>query len=100
MSTPKLAARIIAKVPLHEGFLKLYRYTLEVQQHGGGTRRIEWELMERGNSVGVLGYDPHRDEIVLGNECRPGALVSGAYPYREQLLGGVLDASESPLDAA
>src|SRR5262245_6268639 len=98
MSKP--AARIIARKPLHEGFLKLHRYTIEASKHGGGTHQFDWELMERGNSVGVLGYDPDRDEIVLGNECRPGALVSGDGPFRDQLIAGSLDSGESPLDAA
>ena len=38
--------------------------------------------MERGNAVVVLGHDPSRDEVVLGNEFRPGVIVAGDYPYR------------------
>lgn len=100
LRTPKPFASIIARTPLHEGFLKVYRYCFEVQKHGGGTHRVEWEMMERGNSVGVLAYDPDRDEIVLGNECRPGALVTSDYPFRDQLIAGALEPDESPLDAA
>lgn len=100
MNTNRLAARILGKTPLHEGFLRLYRYRLQVQAHDGELRDIEWELMERGNSVGVLAYDPARDAVVLGNECRPGALVSGDYPFRDQLVAGALEAGESPIDAA
>lgn len=98
--TRKLFASVSGRQPLHEGFLKVYRYCFEVQKHGGDIHRIEWEMMERGNSVGVLAYDPDRDEVVLGNECRPGALVCGDYPFRDQLIAGVLEADESPLDAA
>lgn len=100
MSTQRLAARICTRTALHEGFLKLYRYCFEVQKHGGGTHRIERELMERGNAVGVLAYDPARDVVVLGNEFRPGALVSGDYPFRDQLIAGGLEGDESPLHAA
>lgn len=96
----KPRATIVSRTALHEGFLRMYRYRLEVQRRRGGSRHIEWELMERGNSVGVLAWDPVRDEIVLGNECRPAALVVGQEPYRDQLIAGALDAGESALDAA
>lgn len=100
MSKDSPGARVIAKTPLHEGFLKVYRYLFETQKHGGGNQRLEWELMERGNSVGVLAYDLDRDEVILGNEFRPGALVSGDYPFRDQLIAGTIAANESPIDAA
>lgn len=93
-------AVIRARTTLHEGFLKLYRYRFEVQKHGGGTHIIDWELMERGHAVAVLAYDPQRDAIVLGNEFRPGAMISGDHPFRDQLFAGALDPGESPIDAA
>jgi ADP-ribose pyrophosphatase len=96
----KKKARILEKTPLYEGFLKLYRYRLEIEQHGGGMREVRWEMMERGRSVGVLGHDPKRDEIVLVNECRPGVLVTGEYPFRDQLVAGVIEEDESPIKAA
>jgi ADP-ribose pyrophosphatase len=87
-------------VTLHEGFLRLYRYELEVERHAGGSRRLFWELMERGNAVAVLGHDPLRDEVVLGNEFRPGALVAGDYPFRDNLVAGSLSDGETALEAA
>ena len=95
-----MKAKVLEKTPLYEGFLKLYRYRFEIEQHRGGTRTVTWEMMERGHSVGVLGHDPKRDEIVLVNECRPGVLVTGQYPFRDQLVAGVVEKDESPLDAA
>jgi ADP-ribose pyrophosphatase len=56
--------------------------------------------MERGNAVAVLGHDPGRDEIVLANEFRPGALVAGEYPYRDNLVAGGIEDGETVLDAA
>ena len=100
MTARQLKARIVKKTPLHEGFLKLYKYQFEVEGHDSTTRQITWELMERGNSVAVLGHDPNRDEIVLGKEFRPGAMVTGDYPYLENLIAGVIENNESPIDAA
>jgi ADP-ribose pyrophosphatase len=96
----KLAAFIRNRTPLSLGFLKLYRYEFEIERHEGGTQRLTWELMERGNSVSVLAYDPERDEVVLGKEFRPGAMVAGDYPYTENLVSGVISEGESAVAAA
>jgi ADP-ribose pyrophosphatase len=99
--TPKhLKAIIHNRRPLHEGFLRVYEYEFDVEKHGGGIARISRELMERGNAVAVLGHDPNRNEVVLGNEFRPGVMVTGDYPYRDNLIAGALDKNETALQAA
>lgn len=100
MSTKAPRATIRGRTPLHEGFLHVYRYEFEVERHRGGVQRISWEVMERGNSVAVLGHDVERDEIVLANEFRPGALVSGEYAYLDNLLAGSIGDGETALEAA
>lgn len=92
---------VVKKVePLCSGFLRVNRYEVEVERHEGGWRTSTWEVMERGNSVAVLGYDPARDEVVLANEFRPGALIAGDYPFTDNLVAGGIAAGESPLEAA
>src|ERR1700742_1673274 len=100
MTRKKLTAEILKRVPLYEGFLSVFRYDFEVEKHEGGTDLITREVMERGDAVAVLGYDPKRDEVVLCNEFRPGALVAGDYPYRDNLVAGAIDEGESAMDAA
>jgi ADP-ribose diphosphatase len=100
MSAKKMHAAILGRTPLYEGFLKVYRYDLEMERHGGGLQRRTWEVMERGHAVAVLGHDPVRDEVVLVNECRPGLLVDGEYSFRDNLVAGAIDGDESPLAAA
>lgn len=95
-----LRAKIKQTVELHRGFLELNRYVIEAEQHGGGVRELNWELMVRGNAVAVLGYDPLRDQVVLVNELRPGALIAGEYPYTDNLVAGAMERDESPIDAA
>ena len=87
MSSRKLTARIKSVTPLAKGFLNVNRYELEIEKHAGGTHTRTWEVMERGNSVGVLGYDPVRDAVVLVNEMRPGVLVCGRLPVYRQPRG-------------
>ena len=95
-----LKAVIRSRKPLYEGFLRLYRYEIDVEKHDGGIRRSAWEMMERGNAVAVLGHDPRRDEVVLGNEFRPGLLVAGDNPFRDNLVAGAIENNESVLAAA
>src|SRR5579863_2298994 len=96
----QLTAVIRNKTLLYQGFLRVCRYDIDVEKHGAGIMQTSWEVMERGNSVAVLGHDPARDEVVLGNEFRPGVMVSGEYPYRDNLVAGVIENDESALDAA
>jgi ADP-ribose pyrophosphatase len=97
---PQLRAVIHSRTALYEGFLRLYRYEFDTEKHAGGIRRTSWEMMERGNAVAVLGHDPKRDEVVLANEFRPGVMVAGDYPYRDNLVAGSINKNESALDAA
>ncbi|HEX3837578.1 MAG TPA: NUDIX domain-containing protein [Steroidobacteraceae bacterium] len=96
----QLRAVIHSRTPLYEGFLRVCRYEIDVEKHGGGIRRLTWEMMERGNAVAVLGHDPRRDEVVLANEFRPGAIVAGDYPYRDNLVAGAIEINETALEAA
>lgn len=100
MSKRKLQASIRSVTPLSTGFLKVNLYELDIERHDGSRFTRTWELMERGDAVAVLGYDPARDEVVLVNEIRPGALAAGEYPYLDNLVAGNIDDGESVLDAA
>jgi ADP-ribose diphosphatase len=100
MTARPLRAEVRDKVLLHDGFLRVYRYVFEVEKHAGGTDLLKREVMERGDAVAVLGYDPKRDEVVLGNEFRPGVKVAGEYPFRDNLVAGAIDNGEPAIDAA
>ncbi len=100
MPTTELRTSVRSVVPLHSGFLRVNRYELEVERHSGGSRVITWEVMERGNAVAVLGYDPIRDEVVLANELRPGMLAAGDYPFSDNLVAGSIAPGEDAVAAA
>ena len=100
MNEKHLKAVIHSRTPLHEGFLRVYEYEFDVEEYRGGMARLSREVMERGNAVAVLGHDPNRNEVVLGNEFRPGVLVAGDYPFRDNLIAGSIDENETALEAA
>src|SRR5690606_8503337 len=76
---------------LYAGFFDVNRYELEVERHDGGIDTLIRDVMERGDSVAVLGYDPSRDEVVLVNEFRPGLLAAGDYPFTDSLAAGAIE---------
>lgn len=100
MPSRELKTSVRSVVPLHSGFLRVNRYELEVERHEGGSRIVTWELMERGDAVAVLGYDPSRDEVVLANELRPGMLAAGDYPFSDNLVAGGIASGEDARAAA
>jgi ADP-ribose pyrophosphatase len=100
MSKRKLSATVRSVTPVADGFLKVNRYQFATDKHGGGVQLVERELMERGHAVGVLGYDPLRDEVVLVSEFRPGCFVAGDDAYEANVVAGAIDNGESPIEAA
>jgi ADP-ribose pyrophosphatase len=97
---PELTARILNVTTEYSGFLSIKRYEIEEDLHGGGRQRIERYVMERGDAVGVLAFDPSRDRVVLVNELRAGILAAGEAPFSDSLIAGAIGAGESALAAA
>jgi ADP-ribose pyrophosphatase len=100
MTRRKLSATVRSVARLSGGFLKVNRYEFETDKHQGGRQVIVREVMERGHAVGVLGYDPQRDEVVLVSEFRSGCFVAGDDAYAENVVAGVIAPGETPIAAA
>jgi ADP-ribose pyrophosphatase len=67
--------------PLYQGFFRLHRLTLSHPRFEGGRVRIQRELLDRGDAVCVLLYDPTRDAVVLVEQFRAGALTKTDAPW-------------------
>jgi ADP-ribose pyrophosphatase len=100
MTTPRPNAVATKVTPLADGFLRVNEYEIEVETHDGRKVALRRQVMERGHAVGVLGYDPVRDEVVLGNELRPGMIAAGEYPFGDALIAGAIGPHETAIDAA
>lgn len=100
MTKKKLEAKVKKVTPEYKGFLTINRYEIEKDLHEGGKQDMTWLVMERGNAVGILAYDPRSDEVILVNEMRPGILAAGGYPYTDTLPAGGIAPGETPVDAA
>lgn len=95
-----LGASIVTVTTEYQGFLSIKRYEIEEDRHAGGRQRIVRFIMERGDAVGVLAYDPRKDRVVLVNELRPGILAAGGSPFSDSLIAGMIDPGESAVQTA
>jgi len=89
--------QIIDKTNCYEGFFKLIRYRLKHTLFAGGwSGELLREVLERGHAAAVLPYDPEREEIVMIEQFRPGAIghTNGAWLW--EIVAGILEPGEIP----
>ena len=92
----KYRTEIVDKEIAYKGFFKLEKYRLRHSLFQGGmSNTMSRELFERGHAVAVLPYDPQRDEVVLLEQFRIGALngVNGA--WLTEIIAGMIDKDET-----
>ncbi|AGI26326.1 ADP-ribose pyrophosphatase NudF [Pseudomonas sp. ATCC 13867] len=84
-----------------KGFYKLDRLHLRHRQFAGGMGPVlTRELFVRHDAVCVLPYDPQRDEVVLIEQFRVGAMDAGVNPWLLELVAGLIDKDEEPEEVA
>ena len=77
------------------GFLRIDAIKLKHKLFlGGWSSEIERELLVREDAVGVLLFDPKRDEIVLVRQFRVGLVDKGDSPWILELVAGMAEAEE------
>ena len=78
---------VLDKSICHDGFFRLERYRLRHELFAGGwSGELVRELLVRGHAVAVLLYDPIRDQVVLVEQFRIGALASGEHPWMLEVV--------------
>ena len=85
----------------HAGFLTLVRYRLRHGLFGGGWSDVMTrERIEHLNAAAVLLYDPCRDQVVMVEQFRIGAMECGPGAWVVEPPGGVIASGESPAAVA
>ena len=85
----------------YQGFFRMDRLRLRHGRYDGGwTPMLVREVMLRGLAVAVVPYDPVRDEVVLIEQFRPGALVAGEPAWMIEIVAGIAHEDEDPEDVA
>lgn len=83
------------------GFYKVDKLFLRHELFSGGMgKEISRELFVRHDAVCVLPYDPVRDEVVLIEQFRVGAMNKVANPWLIEMVAGLIDKDETPEEVA
>ncbi|AXQ46559.1 NUDIX domain-containing protein [Pseudomonas vlassakiae] len=99
-SVPR-AVEIVERANCFKGFYKLDKVHLRHELFAGGmSREISRELFVRHDAVCVLPYDPLRDEVVLIEQFRVGALGKVDNPWLIEMVAGLIDREEELEDVA
>lgn len=90
---------ILEKTVCFEGFFRIERYCLHHRLFNGDwSNPLVRELFERGHAAAILPYDPIRDEVVLIEQFRVGALNAPGGPWLMEIVAGIIEANETPED--
>jgi len=88
---------IIETTTPFRGYFRIDRYILRHRRHDGGwTDPMSREIFERGHAVGLLFYDPGRDQVGLIEQFRPGAYAAGWHPWLIEVVAGIIEDGEAP----
>lgn len=92
---------VLAKETVYNGFFRLESYTLRhTLFRGGWSKPITRELFRRGNCVAVLLYDPDRDEVVIIEQFRVGAVYQPDRTWLLEIVAGAIEEGETAEDVA
>jgi len=93
--------KIINREVAYKGFFRLEKYQLRhTLFQGGWGEEITRELFMRGNCVAVLLYDPNRDEVVLIEQFRAGAILNPDRAWLLEIVAGAIEEGETAEDVA
>lgn len=92
---------VISREVPYQGVFRMALYTIRYRLYDGGwSKTISREVMERMSAAAVLPYDPVLDRVVLIEQFRPGAIGHPGSPWLLEIVAGILDSGEPPVDVA
>lgn len=87
--------KILKKELLHEGFCHIERYTLRQRKFSGEwTPEYTREFMLKPRVAAAIPYDPVRDQVVLIEQFRVGALELSNSPWLIEIVAGIMEKSD------
>lgn len=86
---------VLDNVTVYNGFFRLSTIELTHEKFAGGqSDTLIRELIDRKHAAGILPYDPERDEIVLVEQFRIGAIEDAAGPWLIEVIAGYREPGE------
>jgi ADP-ribose pyrophosphatase len=96
-----LRVEVESRETLLSGFLRVDRLRLRHSLFAGGSSEtMTRELLLRPRAVGVLLFDPNLDQVVLVRQIRIGMLDEGQDPWLLELVAGMVEPGEQPIEVA
>jgi len=93
--------KLLARDVCYKGFFSLEKFRFRhLRFDGQWSREVEREVYVRGSATCVLPYDPIRNQVLLIEQFRAGALLSDRSPWLLELVAGINDKGETPEDIA
>jgi ADP-ribose pyrophosphatase len=93
--------RVIRRERVCNSYLKVEALNLDHRRFDGSwLGEIRREVVRRGKAVAVLLYDPDHDKVVLIEQFRVGAYIAGRSPWLTELVAGLVEPGENPLEVA
>ncbi len=93
--------KIVEECVKYSGFFEMKEYRLKHALFAGGVSpEIKRELFKRGHAVAVLPYDPERDQLILVEQFRIGALEDEQGPWLIEIVAGIIEPGEQPQEVA
>ncbi len=84
-----------------QGYFRIEKFHLNHEKYAGGwTGSFTREIFERGSAVAVIPYDPLRDEVVLIEQFRSGAIGTMETPWMKEIVAGIIEDGEDEQDVA
>ena len=97
----KSDVKLLGKENLYTGFFQCNKYRLKHKLFSGGwSEEIQREIFERGHAAAVLLYDVKNDKVVLLEQFRLAALETPESPWLFEIVAGMIEKGESPIDVA
>ena len=101
MTQPELKIEVDQRETLFDSFLRVDRLKLRHSLFAGGwSELMTRELILRPRAVGVLLFDPVRQQVVLVRQIRVGMLDEGQHPWLLELVAGMVESGEEPIEVA
>ncbi|AOS95906.1 ADP-ribose pyrophosphatase [Microbulbifer aggregans] len=90
------AVEVLEREAVFKGFFTMLRLTLRHRLfRGGWSGEMQRELFVRDPAVGVLLYDPGRDQVALTEQFRIGALDRAGGPWCLEVVAGMVEEGET-----
>ncbi len=92
---------ILEEKTSYDGFFKLKQFRLKhTLYQGGWSNTISRELFHRGNCVAVLLYDANRDEVIIIEQFRIGAIQMPDKAWLLEIVAGAIEPGETAEEVA